>query len=202
MTPMTPMTPMTRTFIAIEPTEAVRAALARALARLARAVPAVAWAHLASLHLTLAFLGALDEARLLAATEAALEVAPRVVPFHLEIAGLGTFGAERAPRVVWAGLGGELGALLALQGALADALAARGFAREARPFAPHLTLARVRGRLDEVTLARLRAEVLARRGPLFAAWPVERVSVMKSELLRPAARYTCLRAVPLGPRAT
>src|SRR5262249_52752857 len=127
---------MTRTFIAIELGDNVRAALEREILRLARVLPEVRWTTASGLHLTLAFLGELDEAQLAMATEATQEVAAYARRFELQLEGLGSFGPTWAPRVIWAGLAGDTRSLLAVQGKLARALEARGFPREERRFAP------------------------------------------------------------------
>jgi RNA 2',3'-cyclic 3'-phosphodiesterase len=189
------MTGMTRTFLALELPETVKDVLRRRIERLARVLPEVRFMDVAALHLTLAFLGELDDARLEAASQAAAEAASAHTPFTLRLASLGTFGPAHAPRVIWVGLAGEMARLLALQSTLADALAARGFAREARPFAPHLTLARIKKPLSDAALtvlARMQAEPTAD-----ATWRADAISVMKSELVRPAARYTALARWPL-----
>ena len=92
----------------------------------------VRFADPASLHLTLAFLGELDEARLPEAIAATEDVALATSPFALSVAGIGTFGGAKAPRVIWAGVVGDIAALLAVQSHLARALEARGFVLEAR----------------------------------------------------------------------
>ena len=192
---------MTRTFIAVELGEEARAALRAESARLARALPGVRFADAASLHLTLAFLGELDDDRLAAATAATEEAAAGAPPFTLRIAGLGTFGPAWAPRVVWAGVAGEVSALLAVQSRLAAALAAGGFVLDERPFAAHLTLARLKERLDTEALARLTAlmqEAGAAKRRRGAALTVEALAVMKSELLRAGAVYTRLRECRFG----
>jgi 2'-5' RNA ligase len=187
---------MTRTFLAVELSDAVRSALGREIARLARALPHVRWADPAGMHLTLSFLGELDDARLADATAAAIEAAADSQPFTLRLAGLGSFGPPRAPRVIWAGVGGDVQRLVELQERLAGALEARGFPREQRPFAPHLTLARLKVAPPPAELARL-PQLLA--APVASvAWPVDAIAVMKSEPLRPAARYTRLERVLLG----
>jgi RNA 2',3'-cyclic 3'-phosphodiesterase len=193
---------MTRTFIAIELGDAARAYLARQIARLRTDLPSVHWVDPAGLHLTLAFLGELDDERLRLACDAAAQAAAGAGPFGLRVAGLGMFGRLNAPRVVWAGVGGELDHLRRLHAALRDALAARGFAPEERDFSPHLTLARLRGPLPAEQVARLSQLVNAAR-PAYsagsgAAIEANVLSVMMSELLRPAARYTRLYAFPLG----
>lgn len=190
---------LTRTFIAVELPDAARAALQAHIARLSRALPRVRFQPPDSLHLTLAFLGELDDERLDAATQAAIAAASTAPPFTLMVAGLGIFGPPSAPRVLWCGVGGDVPTLLRLQAALADRLEATGFPRERRPFAPHLTLARFKQPLDPAAPQRLSA-ILANPSVAKTPFTVDSLSVMKSELLRPAARYTCLCACPLGAR--
>ncbi|HEV2236938.1 MAG TPA: RNA 2',3'-cyclic phosphodiesterase [Ktedonobacterales bacterium] len=192
---------MTRTFVAIELSEPARTHLRDTIVRLRRAIPAARWVDPAGLHLTLAFLGELDDARLAEVAPAAAEAAAGVAPFTLNVGALGTFGRPRAPRVIWAGVSGELRPLGALHRRLGDALARRGFALEARPYAPHLTLARVATPLPPEQLDQLVALLAeaARHPPDAPTIPATFVSVMRSELLRPVARYTRLTAVPLAP---
>ncbi len=187
---------MTRTFLALELPDAVKGALRRRIERLARAIPEVRWVDPASLHLTLAFLGELDDARLEAATQSAMVVASAHAPFTLRLAHLGTFGSARSLRVIWVGLAGEHAQLLALRGALTDDLASRGFPREERPFAPHLTLARIKAPLSDGALTAL-AQALGESANA-VSWQADAISVMKSELVRPAARYTALSRWPLA----
>jgi 2'-5' RNA ligase len=152
------------------------------------------------MHLTLAFLGGLDDDQLAAAMAAVDETAVAASPFTLRIEGLGTFGPPYAPRVVWAGLGGDVRALMAVQRRLAHALEARGFPPEERPFAPHLTLARLKDRLDSDALQRLSSLVRA-PSPAKAPLPVRSLAVMKSELHHTGAVYTRLRECPFGQRS-
>jgi 2'-5' RNA ligase len=99
--------------------------------------------------------------------------------------------------VIWAGVGGEVAALRRIQSILADELDQRGFPSQEHPFSPHLTLARIKERLSapELTALQQRANT-----PLAhtATWTVTTLDVMKSELIRPAARYTTLASYPLG----
>lgn len=187
---------MTRTFLALELPEPVKYTLRQRIERLAKAIPDVRWVDPQSLHLTLVFLGELDDAQLASVTQAAEQVAVSHTPFALQLARLGTFGSARAPRVVWVGLAGEKARLLALQTALADDMAERGFPREERPFAPHLTLARIKKPLPEDALTALTHSLAEPASN--AIWQADAISVMKSELARPAARYTALSRWPLA----
>lgn len=89
-------------------------------------------------HLTLAFLGELPEPQVQAAHEAAEGLG--AAPFDLTIAGLGTFGGEKA-RVAWAGVMPSE-PLMRLQSRLTQALRLSGLDPEARRFTPHVTLGR------------------------------------------------------------
>jgi RNA 2',3'-cyclic 3'-phosphodiesterase len=187
---------MTRTFLAVELPAPVKDALRRRIDQLAQQMPDVRWVNVASLHLTLAFLGELDDNRVAAASEAAETVARANQPFTLRLAGVGAFGSARSPRVLWVGLAGEQARFLSMQSALAAALESRGFPREARPFAPHLTLARIKARLADSSL-----DALARaqsQPAVDVAWQVDAIAVMKSELLRSGAPYTALARWPLA----
>ena len=187
---------MTRTFISLDLSNEAREALRRELRRLERALPGVRMTDPASLHLTLAFLGELEDEALATIIALTGEVARQSPPFRLALKGLGVFGPPTSPRVVWAGVGGDTRRLLALQRRLADALEAQGYPREQRPFAPHLTLARLSRPLDEAAYLRLRA-LLDARAPQSANWPVAEVQVMRSELSALGARYTALSIAQL-----
>lgn len=193
---------LTRTFIAVELGEDARSALQQRIARLQRSLPGVRLADPASLHLTLAFLGELDDERLSTVIDIACTAASASGAFTLSLGELGTFGSRQAPRVIWTGVTGDVAPLLALQQRLALGLEALGFPREERPFSPHLTLARLKqplppdiiGQLDALRQAQIpQAE--------HATFAVDHIAVMKSELTRAGARYMRLRACPFGSTA-
>lgn len=188
---------MTRTFIALDLSETAREALQREIRRLASALPDVRFVDPDSLHLTLAFLGELDDEALARTITLADEVARPARPFELALSGLGVFGPPSAPKVIWAGVGGDMRALHGLQRRLADALETQGFPREARPFSPHLTLARLKRPLDDAAYTRLRA-ALAGPAPRTTRWPVSELRVMRSELATDGARYTALSIARLA----
>ena len=194
---------MTRTFIAIELGDDVRSYLMRQVSRLRATLPGVHWADADSLHLTLAFLGELDDDRLALARDATAEAAEATAPFSLRVAGLGTFGRPTAPTVIWARVDGDLDRLHQLHAALRGALVARSIAAEARAYSPHVTLARVRAPLPPAQVALLaergRAPNPHRRARRSgAALAADELSVMRSELARPVARYARLYAFALG----
>ena len=121
-----------------------RERLAAYLERCREAAPGFRWTPAANLHLTLRFLGRVDEDRLRRLVGRLRGVA--VTPFRLGLGGAGSFGQGRAARVAWLGVDegrAELGELAALVEARCGL---EGFAPEGRPYRPHLTLARARDR--------------------------------------------------------
>lgn len=132
-----------RAFIAIQVPEKICVRIQELMQMLRAAAPPARWARPEGLHLTLKFLGEISaeqaeqvKARLLTLSDAA--------PPSIRIAGAGFFPTHNSPRVVWLGIeaGPELRELACR---VEETLAPLGFAKEDRPFAPHLTLARTNG---------------------------------------------------------
>jgi RNA 2',3'-cyclic 3'-phosphodiesterase len=133
-----------RLFTAVTLGPGIEAQATAHLERLRALAPRARWVQPHGVHLTLVFLGEVEEARLPELEAALRPVALRHPPLTLSIAEGGSFGPSRTPRVLWAGVGGETAALEALQGDMATVLEPLGFPRDARLYTAHLTLARAR----------------------------------------------------------
>ncbi|MBE3557996.1 MAG: RNA 2',3'-cyclic phosphodiesterase [Ktedonobacteraceae bacterium] len=194
---------MTRTFIALEMHQAAQRHLAEIIQRAARALPTLRWVDPAGIHLTLAFLGELTDEQLAQAMQAAEITAERSGAFSYRHTQLGIFGSPRQPRVIWMGIEEPSGSLLQLHRTLSRELKLRGFALEARPFSPHLTLARVKNPLLPEELQALQWLLSGKHFDAAspASYQVEHITVMKSELSRAGVRYTPLELYPLGKRS-
>ena len=187
-----------RSFIAIELPEEVRRGLAKLRSELERAEHRfVKWVDSEGIHLTLKFLGNIPFKQVAEVTKAIEEAAQVIPPFHLEISGLGAFPNLKQPRVLWVGIGGEIDTLLRLQQNIDSALASLGFAKEERPFMPHLTLARVRQGASP--MERKNFGELAMSASFEASYPIDAkaVSLMRSQLTPEGAIYTRLSMVGL-----
>src|SRR5689334_9270438 len=103
---------MTRTFIALEKSTDLQRHLAGVIRQVAQALPGIRWVDPASIHLTLAFLGELDDEQLALATEATEQAARQVPAFSYRLAQLGAFGPPQQPRVVWMGIDEPSGMLV------------------------------------------------------------------------------------------
>jgi 2'-5' RNA ligase len=188
-----------RSFIAIELSEEAKEGLARLRKELERDEHKfVKWVDPGGIHLTLKFLGNIPSKRVTEITEAIKEAARGISPFHLEISGLGAFPSLRQARVLWVGIGGEVDKLSRLQQNIDSTLAALGFAKEERPFVPHLTLARIRQGASPPE--RRSFGELVGSTTFEDKYPVEveAVRLMRSQLTPAGAIYTCLSAVGLG----
>ena len=131
-----------RVFVAVFPPPPVREALTEA----ARALPADAFRLTPPerVHLTLKFLGEVPPGDLPRVGSALERAARQVEPFDATVSGFGAFPSARRARILWAGIGAGADGFRALSRAVGDLLEPEGFAREDRPFVPHLTLGRAR----------------------------------------------------------
>ena len=195
---------MTRTFIALDMHASVQRALGQVIERFALALPNLRWVDATGIHLTLAFLGELDDDRLALAMEATRAATHDFPAFDYRLTAPGTFGPPQQPRVIWMGI--EDRPLAQLHGSplprlhhiLTRELERRGFETEKRPFSPHLTLARVKHPLtpsEQQTLHRL---LYSKQDQATSTLNrATHLNVMKSDLSRSGAKYTVLEACPL-----
>jgi RNA 2',3'-cyclic 3'-phosphodiesterase len=171
---------MLRLFVGIEfPPE-----LRLHLSLLQSGVAAAKWVDPGNFHLTLRFIGEVDEGTAADVDEALLRLKAR--RFSLQLAGVGVFGGDK-PRQLWVGVEREP-ALATLQSKIEQALIRVGLPPEPRKFAPHVTLARLRlPKRDDiqrflVANAQFRAEPLrVDRFSLIASYPTKAGSVYEDQ---------------------
>ena len=183
-----------RTFIAVKLPETVLAAIAGVQERLAAHGFNVRWVTTGNIHLTLKFLGEVDEDELDGIAAVLTEAVHGFAPLRLAAAGVGVFPSANRARVIWVGLSGQLSQLAALQRSIEDRLATIGYPHEKRPFTGHLTLGRVKG---PIAAFRLTAAMDAFRDFASETFEVDRVVLFKSDLRPTGAMYTELRQVTL-----
>ncbi|HEY0756353.1 MAG TPA: RNA 2',3'-cyclic phosphodiesterase [Ktedonobacteraceae bacterium] len=186
---------MTRTFIALEMDAEQQHFLAKIIRQGTLLLPDLRWVDPTGIHLTLAFLGELNDGQLLSAREATAHTAALAQPFTYSLSGLGTFGPARQPRVLWMGVSEPTGALHTLHQTLNQALEQRDFMVEKRAFSPHLTLARIKAPLTPAQVQTLQ-QLLSDYQFASSIYRVAHLYVMKSELSGSYPLYTCLQASP------
>ncbi len=188
-----------RSFIAIELSEEARKGLARLENELVRNEESfIKWGRPESIHLTLKFLGSIPVRRVEEISNAVEMAVQGVPPFHLEISGLGAFPNLRQPRVLWVGIRGETDMLLRLQQNVDSQLASLGFAKEERPFVPHLTLARLRQEASPEKRRHFGELVESIGFKTSYAIDVNTLCLMRSQLTPEGAIYTRLFQVELA----
>jgi 2'-5' RNA ligase len=177
-----------RLFIAIELPSNVRRALKDHIHHLREAVPdaRASWAREDNLHLTLKFFGDTRQARVEGLSGATQRAASAVAPFEMIIGTSGAFPPHGEPRVLWIGIEDPEGQLALLHEVLEDQCARAGFAREKRPYHPHLTIARLRQTQDARRLSQIHKEMGFDRESL----AVTHLALIRSELLREGSRHT------------
>lgn len=188
-----------RTFIAAAISPEARQALEDAAGRLRQDIPkGVGWTKSQGFHVTLKFLGNIRPEFVDRVSDSLGAPAARSTPFQLGLAGLGMFPNQRRPRVVWAGLGGDLEALSALYQAVEQAMTELGFAPEDRPYAPHITLGRVRRGASEGLLSKISSTVTVAPKPLAQPWQVDSVHLFRTDLQPSGAEHTVIGSWALG----
>jgi 2'-5' RNA ligase len=178
-----------RVFVAVFPPPKVQETLLEA----ARALPTDAFRLTAPerVHLTLKFLGEVPPEDLSRASSALERVGQQGGPFDATVSGFGVFPSARRARILWAGIGQGAEELVSLARAVEDLLEPKGFAREDKPFVPHLTLGRARRPVPfgagEVTLPRL-------------GFSVGALDLVESRQGASGVTYPVLERYPLGRR--
>lgn len=176
-----------RLFIAADIDDAARAACARVAEALRVAGWPARWVSPENYHLTVAFLGGVDDERVAGLTAAARDAAALVRAFDVPLDTIGAFPNARKPRVAWVGPIAGVPAFGALCDAVRGPLAALGFTFEPHADA-HVTLARSDGRVA----------MPAVEAPGIAPQRIAALTLYESFTERTGARYVTLDRFPLS----
>ena len=190
---------MIRAFIAVEIAPETITRIGAVIDRLKPRNAAIRWVGAGNVHLTLKFLGNIDNSQIEpigAALFDALHPFPRLT---INAKGLGVFPSMKRPRVLWVGLVGR--ELVSLQAKVELALTPLGFAPEEKKFTPHLTIGRWRhGEPADRTLEKELGQELGRWSDYeFGATSVHEVILFQSDLKPAGAIYRRLKVVTLKP---
>ncbi len=179
-----------RCFVAVDIPDRVREQIGELEKGLKTRVPGVRWVRPDRMHLTLVFLGEVDDAFVAGAKERLVRAVSGVVRFRARLGGLGAFPNPRRGRVVWVGMRDGRDELCALQQRVESALREVGYRPERRPFSPHLTLGRLR----------VPGDVAAACGTDFASdeFAIDRAVLYQSVLRPEGPEYTRLAEFALG----
>ncbi len=182
-----------RTFIALELPAELKAVLARMQKTFMQSTAGVKWVRPEAIHLTLKFLGATSMEKVDMVCGVLDHLTRDVAPFSFDATGMGAFPNSRNPKVIWAGLQVE-DRLKVFQEELETALADKGFAAEDRPFAPHLTLGRLKDGLARKDIAGLIERFSSEH---FGRFEADHVIFFKSELKPSGPVYKAIKDITL-----
>lgn len=186
----------TRTFIGLDVGNDIRNRVTDLQAALAADGADVKWVEPENLHVTLLFLGELDDRDLLTVCRTLSSAARREPPFPLRVSGVGAFPTPRRPKVIWAGITDGADSLVRLHTAIETPLLDIGaYRREERAFTPHLTLGRVKGEENSNLIA---AELPKRLSWDGGQTMIDELLVFTSELRRNGPEYTVVARAALG----
>jgi 2'-5' RNA ligase len=139
------MAKTTRTFIALPVPASLGGQLTRLQTLLAPKVPAARWTSTLPFHMTLAFLGDVQDNDLNTVCKAVAAACLPFAPFELVLESVGAFPNPARPRVLWAGLTAtDTSPLLELQQAIVKQVSAAGYRPDDQRFTPHVTLGRIK----------------------------------------------------------
>jgi 2'-5' RNA ligase len=177
--------PTIRAFIALDLPDAITAVLAQTAQIIGKQLPngAVRWVKPDRMHLTLRFLGETAVNQLPTIANELDRLTSQQPPFNLYLNELGCFPNSRKPRVIWAGLAGDVPPLQTLKRGIDAFLAPLGWEPEKRPFQAHLTLGRVK---DARQWQHMQWNVAVKK----VAWSVTAVHLIESQLRPQGPIYT------------
>ncbi|MGZ4984278.1 MAG: RNA 2',3'-cyclic phosphodiesterase [Chthoniobacterales bacterium] len=127
-----------RLFVAID----LPAAVTQLLVRLNPHLPGIRWLRSEEIHLTISFLGQVEEPEEESFREKLAAI--RFTTFFLPIAGVGGFPSKGRPKVLWVGVGRGHPQLFHLHKKVQEAALAAGLEPDLRAWHPHITIARCR----------------------------------------------------------
>lgn len=182
-----------RLFVAIWLNDEVRKTLKHLQDGLRPRCAEVRWTPPEQTHITVKFLGEVEDRRVPEVSAALAQAAGMCPPFGLVISGAGCFPPRGAVRIVWAGAENAQGLASKCAECVENSLETIGFARETRPFSPHITIGRVPA---DRSMGRLRGMVeTAKVGRV--AQPVSELRLMASVLSPHGSVYDTVAALPL-----
>jgi RNA 2',3'-cyclic 3'-phosphodiesterase len=181
-----------RTFVALNLPAAARQQLHASLDTLRERDLPVRWLPADSLHLTLKFLGDIEGGEVPRIEEALRAAGEKHGPVELELTGFGAFPSLRRANVLWTGAA-PAPPLMSLQRDLELAFSRLGYAREQKPWRPHITVARLRNGARAPDIGRIAGDY-----DCHARVDVATVDLMRSHSDGAGPRYEALLRIALA----
>jgi len=197
-----------RLFIAVEIPDEIKKNILELINELKKVEASIKWVEEKYLHITLKFLGSVEDKDLEKLVSMVSKTVNIFGSFKVNFSGMGTFPEGKAPRVVWVGTTEGAETLVKLADGLENSLSPAGFRSEQREFKPHLTIGRIKavpahayrqagGRQEKKGVDELKARMASIKNPEFGEAMIDRIFIMKSTLTAKGPIYEKIREVKL-----
>lgn len=181
-----------RTFVSIELPDNIKENVEKVINELKGSMETVNWVEKKNLHITLKFLGWIDDGKIGTLEDCVRDCVKGREDFDLEFTGIGGFPNLKSPRVLWIGTGKGSERVKGLADCIEGAASKAGFREEERDFSSHLTFGRIKEKID---VAPLESFVSKNKDMFFGSVKVDHVSIMKSTLRRTGPIYEELKQI-------
>ncbi len=178
-----------RVFVAIEVDSEIKNKLSEYLDRLKRTGADVKWVATENIHLTLKFIGHLEEEALINLNKIINDAVLNIKPFSINIGNIGAFPNLKNPRVIFTGVEAEGNSLLRIFEKLDKGIETLGIKKESRKYVGHITLGRVKSKKN---LTKLKDVLDSGRGYCFGHEKVTSLSLIQSNLTPTGPIYSRL----------
>ena len=188
-----------RSFIAIPFPADIEKSIAKFIGKLSDDQDGIKWLPTETLHLTLKFLGDVENVEVPQICDVIRDVVSEIEPFDLQFASAQCFPDEERPRQIEIGVNDPTGLLSKLVGSLDVELAELGFKRDARDYRPHLSIGRIKGsrkRAGEAVGKRLQELIEQRAGQMrFGEMMADHVQLIGSFLDKKGPTYNVMDSI-------
>lgn len=186
-----------RAFIAIELPQEIKDFLSSIQEQLKSTAADIKWVAPQNIHLTLKFLGEVDDKKLEKIMDILKYISKDKNAFYIRLSSVGAFPKTNFPRVIWIGLDKGDEETKQIAKALEEEIAKIGIPKEARPFSSHITIGRVRSGLNRDKLVKQLMDLADSPGKKTLEFKVTTLSLFKSTLTPKGPIYENLKEVHL-----
>lgn len=183
-----------RLFISIEVPEGIKKKVGVLVEKFRKCLTPIKWVENKNLHVTLKFIGWVEDDKVEKLKSCVTESVKGVGPFEMSLAGIGMFPDKKHPRVIWVGSTKGTEKAKKLADKIERSVAGSGFREEEREFTSHLTIGRIKEKIDTEELSKC---VSKAEKSEFGSFMVDHVSLMKSTLRRSGPIYEELEQIKL-----
>lgn len=183
-----------RVFIAVELPDEIRKNIVELINELKEVGSDVKWLEEKNLHITLKFLGWVEDRKINDVIELTAKAVAGTGSFKAKFEGLGTFPPGKTPRVVWAGVSEGAEKMKKLADSLEETLSNAGYRSEEREFNSHVTIGRVK---EKKGVDKLREKLGDYKDPKFGETIVDHINIMKSTLTPKGPIYEKVKEVKI-----